>query len=64
MSLNVRGLKNSTKRKAIFLFCKDQKSQCVFLQKTHSVMIDEKFWKLQWGDYVFLLMERHTQQES
>lgn len=53
MSLNVRGLKNSTKRKAIFLFCKDQKSQCVFLQETHSVMIDEKFWKLQWGDYAF-----------
>lgn len=53
ISLNVRGLKNSIKRKAIFLFCKDQKSQCVFLQETHSVRTDEKFWKIQWGDYAF-----------
>lgn len=53
MPLKVRGLKNSTKRKDFFLFCKDQKSQCVFPQETHSVMTDEKFWKLQWGDYAF-----------
>lgn len=64
MSLNVRGLKNITKRKAIFLFCKDQKSQCVFLQETHSVMTDEKFWKIQWGITPSLHMEHHTQQES
>lgn len=53
ISLNVRGLNNITKRKAIFWFCKDQKSQCIFLQETDSVMDNEKFWKIQWGDYIY-----------
>ncbi len=48
LSLNARGLKNSVKRKAIFLFCKEQKASCVFLQETHSVLNDERFWKVQW----------------
>uniref|UniRef100_A0A1A8UUH3 exodeoxyribonuclease III n=1 Tax=Nothobranchius furzeri TaxID=105023 RepID=A0A1A8UUH3_NOTFU len=53
ISLNTRGLRNNVKRKAIFLFCKEQKSNCVFLQETHSVEEDTKFWKLQWGDSMF-----------
>lgn len=53
ISLNVRGLKNIVKRKAIFLFCKEQKANCVFLQETHSVEADTKFWRLQWGEPVF-----------
>lgn len=36
ISLNTRGLEDNTKRKAIFLFCKGQQAQCVFLQETHS----------------------------
>jgi len=51
-SLNVRGLKNSTKRKALFLFCKELKANLIFLQETHSGTADEKFWKQQWGDNV------------
>jgi len=41
---------SGVKRKAIFLFCKEQKANCIFLQETHSVLNDEKFWKTQWGD--------------
>lgn len=38
------------KRKATFLFCKEQKCHFIFLQETHSVEADTKFWKQQWGD--------------
>lgn len=51
-SLNVRGLKNNIKRKAIFLFCKEVKANFVLLQETHSNKDDEKFWKQQWGDNI------------
>uniref|UniRef100_A0A3P9JF49 Reverse transcriptase domain-containing protein n=1 Tax=Oryzias latipes TaxID=8090 RepID=A0A3P9JF49_ORYLA len=54
ISLNTRGLKNNVKRKAIFLFCKEQKAKCVFLQETHSVEEDVNFWKLQWGDSIYV----------
>lgn len=48
--LNVRGLRNDTKHKAIFLFCKEQpKVNCCFLQETYSIESDVKFWKSQWG---------------
>ncbi len=53
LSLNVRGLRNNVKRKAIFLFCEEQKANCIFLQETHSVEADTQFWKLQWGDPIF-----------
>ncbi len=52
-SLNTRGLKNNVKRKATFIFCKEQKSNIIFLQETHSVEADTNFWKQQWGDCVF-----------
>lgn len=49
LSLNVRGLRNSTKRKALFLFCKEQpRVNCFFLQETHSID-NVRFWKSQWG---------------
>lgn len=51
-SFNVRGLKDSIKRKAVFLFCKSQKSNCIFLQETHSESTDVKFWTQQWGDKI------------
>lgn len=43
VSINVRGLKNIVKREAIFLFCKEQQANCVFLQETHSGTEDENF---------------------
>ncbi len=35
-SLNVRGLRDLNKRKAVFLFCKSKKRDIYFLQETHS----------------------------
>lgn len=52
ISLNVRGLKNIVKRKAIFLFCKELKANIILLQETHTNEDDEKFWKQQWGDNI------------
>lgn len=49
---NTRGLKNSVKRKAVFLFCKGQHAHCIFLQETHSADSDVKFWSQQWGDKI------------
>jgi len=51
-SLNVRGLKDLVKRKALFLFCKGRKPQCLLLQETHSSQEDVKFWSNQWGDRI------------
>lgn len=54
MSLNVRGIQNKVKRKAMFLFCKSNGSHCIFLQETHSVLTDTAFWSSQWGDKMLL----------
>ncbi len=54
MSLNVRGIQNKIKRKAMFLFCKSNGSHCIFLQETHSVLMDTAFWSSQWGDKMLL----------
>ena len=35
-----------------FLFCKEQKANCFFLQETHSGATDEKLWKQHWGDKI------------
>lgn len=51
-SLNVRGLRESVKRKALFLYCKGQKSNCIFLQETHSSDSDVSFWSNQWGSKI------------
>lgn len=52
ISFNARGLRDSVKRKAVFLFCKNKKSHIVLLQETHSIKTDEKFWSNQWGDKI------------
>lgn len=52
LSLNVRGLRDMVKRKALFLFCKRSEADFIFLQETHSVEEDTKFWKTQWGNTV------------
>jgi len=51
-SLNVRGLRDLDKRKALFLFCKSVKRDIYFLQETHSCVNDEKFWRNQWGSSI------------
>lgn len=52
ISLNARGLCNSIKRKAFFLFCKNKGAYYVLLQETHAKPDDDKFWTSQWGDKI------------
>lgn len=49
-SLNARGLRENIKRKALFLFAKQQKSDFHFFQESHTVVNDASFWKTQWGN--------------
>ncbi len=48
-SLNVRGIRDLSKRKALFLFCMSQKREIYFFQETHSSFKDETFCRNQWG---------------
>ena len=53
ISLNTRGLRDNIKRKALFLFIKQQKSDFCFLQESHSITNDIKFRKNQWGNDIW-----------
>lgn len=53
-SLNARGLKNATKRKALFLFAKKINTDYFFFQESHSTCNDTNFWRSQWGDSILL----------
>ena len=52
-SLNVRGIRDQTKRRSIFLFLKDQNANIYFLQETYSEPCDENIWKKEWGGELF-----------
>ena len=47
MSLNVRGIRSSAKRKALFLWLKKQNADIIFLQETYSTEEIEAIWKTQ-----------------
>ena len=49
ISLNVRGLRNGNKRRAIFSYLKMQKVTIFCLQETYSSSEDEKVWSAEWG---------------
>ena len=49
LSLNVRGLSNFKKRRAIFAWCRKQNANIIFLQETQSTGNNEKQWKAEWG---------------
>jgi len=49
LSLNLRGLSNFKKRRAIFAWCRKQNAHIIFLQEKHSTVISEKQWKAEWG---------------
>ena len=49
VSLNVRGLRNTNKRRAIFSYLKKQKVTIFNLQETFSKPEDEKIWTAEWG---------------
>ena len=49
LSLNVRGLSNFHKRRAIFSWCRKQKTDLIFLQETHSTTERQDQWRKEWG---------------
>ena len=49
LSLNVRGLRNHVKRRALFLYLKNQKADFYCLQETFSLKEDEVPWASEWG---------------
>ena len=49
LSLNVRGIREQTKRRSIFSYLKDQKANIYFLQETYSEPADEILWKNEWN---------------
>ena len=53
LSLNVRGLRNTNKRRAIFSYLKNQNATIFNLQETFSKPEDEKIWTAEWGGKLF-----------
>ena len=53
LSLNVRGIRNFEKRKAIFQWISKQNADVIFLQETYSTKEVEQFWRLQWKGEIF-----------
>ena len=53
LSLNVRGIRDQTKRRSIFSFLKDQNANIYFLQETYSEPGDENIWRKEWGGELF-----------
>lgn len=49
LSLNVRGIRNPNKRRAMFCYLKQQKATIFCLQETYSQPDDEKIWSAEWG---------------
>lgn len=45
-----KGIRDLTKRKALFLFCKRSDADLILLQETDSCDSDTRFWKAQWGN--------------
>ena len=53
VSLNVRGIREQTKRRSIFSYLKDQRANVYFLQETYSEPADENMWINEWGGKMF-----------
>ena len=51
MTVNVRGIRDATKRGRVFEWCKTKKSSIVFLQETFSTVDIEDRWKSDWGGH-------------
>lgn len=60
ISLNVRGLRNSSKRKRIFMELKQRKTDIICLQETYVTEEVIEQWKIEWGgEIVFFEGTRH-----
>ena len=47
LSLNVKGLRNDVKRRAIFNYCR-KRADIICLQETHATAENEVFWQHEW----------------
>ena len=52
MTLNVRGLNSTTKRRQVFRWLHLQRSDIIFLQETYSSTESIKRWEAEWGGKV------------
>ena len=53
ISLNVRGLRDTVKRRSIFTYLKDQEANFYFLQEPFSKVSDEAIWRNEWGGEIY-----------
>ena len=53
LSLNVRGIRSSEKRKALFIWLNKQKADIIYLQETYSSKDIENIWRTQWSGKLF-----------
>ena len=53
VTLNVRGLNGSTKRRSIFRWLHNQKAHIYFLQETYSDEKTKASWEAEWGGKIF-----------
>jgi len=61
ISLNVRGVRDQTKRRSILTYLKEQKANFYFLQETYSDANDELIWQREWGGMILFSHEtRHS----
>ena len=58
-SLNVRGMREQTKRRSIFSYLKDQKADFYFLQETYSDANDESMWQCERGGKILFSHGTH-----
>lgn len=54
LTLNVRGVRDPTKRRTVFNYLRDNKIDIAFLQETHSESSNYRFWRAEWGAELFL----------
>ena len=57
LSLNVRGLRDSKKRRELFRWLKhfhNGNKSIIFLQETHATELDKHIWEKEWGSTVIL----------
>ena len=54
VSLNVKGICNFHKRKAIYTWCRKKNADFLFLQETHSKKEVETQWKNEWGAEIIM----------
>ena len=52
ISSNVRGLRDTVKRRQFYLYLKDKDIDIAFVQETHCTVKDQNIWQNQWGSNI------------